>query len=68
MIKKKAIIEGLYTEGSMEKVKEALNKVNNAVSVTVTREEALIEGDTSDEDIVAAVEEAGFNINMLQEI
>ena len=68
MIKKKAIIEGLYTEGSMEKVKEALNKVNNAISVTVTREEALIEGDTSDEDIVAAVEEAGFNINMLQEI
>ena len=68
MIKKRAIIEGLYTEGSIERVREALSKVNNVASVTVSREEAFIEGDTSDEDIVTAVEEAGFNINMLQEI
>ncbi len=68
MIRKKAIIEGLYTEGSMKRVRDSITKVNKVTSVAVNREEAIIEGDTSDDEIVKAVEEAGFNINILQEI
>ncbi|WP_040214790.1 heavy-metal-associated domain-containing protein [Clostridium polynesiense] len=68
MVRKKAVIEGLFTEGSMKKVKDSLSSLENVTSVSVERELAVIEGDTSDDDIVKAVEEAGFNVNMLQEI
>lgn len=61
---KKLLIEGMSCGHCVKHVTEALTEVNGVANVKVdlASKSALVEGDASDADIKAAVEDAGYDV------
>ena len=63
-MKKKLLIEGMSCGHCVRHVKEALTELNGVTSVDVdlASKSAIVEGDASDADMKAAVEDAGYDV------
>jgi copper chaperone len=67
---KKLLIEGMSCGHCVKHVTEALTELNGVTNVKVdlASKSALVEGDASDADIKAAVEDAGYDVVKIEAV
>ena len=65
-MRKEIKVEGMLCKHCVAHVKEALEKVNGVTSVEVSLENknALVEGNAKDEELISAIEEAGYKASL----